>query len=324
MTILGCNEGKNIEQEIVHRDVEATFETQKTDMIGDSLDDPAFWLNSKNKSLSMILGANKQGGVSFYSLEGEELLYQSIGSVNNLDVVKLNIRNLVQDYVFLTNRTTNTLQAYKLNGYFDYMDMDSEYQPSEFSEVYGLCASNINGEIFIVITSKSGNVELVKFNDNLENPITKVWRLKLDFQSEGCVIDPDNNVVYVGEEQKGIWKTEINSPNFNLHYEVDGDLLSADVEGLTIIEYKEKKYLAASSQGDDSFFIISDDKDLIIKLKINYAKHYKVTHTDGIHSVNYKIKKWDNLGALVVQDDNEGRHQNFKVINHSDIFSGIR
>jgi 3-phytase len=129
----------------------------------------------------------------------------------------------------------------------------------------------------------------------------------IDTQAEGCAADHARGVLYVGEEDRGIWRFKASpraSRRGKLIDTVDGNL-TADVEGLTVIG----KHLIASSQGDSSFALYRDDR---FRGRFRVAARGRidgVTGTDGLDTSAA-------LGLLVVHDEDDAgsSSSNYKFV----------
>ena len=51
--------------------INASVETQPVATDGDAADDPAIWLHPSNPERSLVIGTNKQSGLTVYNLRGE-------------------------------------------------------------------------------------------------------------------------------------------------------------------------------------------------------------------------------------------------------------
>jgi 3-phytase len=87
----------------------------------------------------------------------------------------------------------------------------------------------------------------------------KVRSFDVGSQSEGCVADDELGHLYIGEEDRGIWKygAEPTAGRGRTAVGTVGDgHLVADVEGLSIAYGAAGSgYLIASSQGDSTFAV---------------------------------------------------------------------
>ena len=155
-------------------------------------------------------------------------------------------------------------------------------------------------------------------------------------QVEGMVVDDDNGILYLGQEQVGIWATTVARParhmalvdrvrefgvpysrvfddaeeEFRCEYDYSRDpglgssYLTADVEGLTIYDAGHGRgYLLVSSQGLDEFLVY--DRETLEHLG-NFAVGDgvvdSVEESDGMHVANVNLGGRFRQGLLVMQD----------------------
>ncbi|MFJ5265112.1 phytase [Streptomyces sp. NPDC088387] len=156
-------------------------------------------------------------------------------------------------------------------------------------------------------------------------------------QVEGMVVDPANGTLYAGQEDVGIWRlradltgrpvlmdkvrefgvpgtydeeTEECAPGADPGY--GGRRLSADVEGLTIVDERHGDgYLLASGQGDNIFVAYDRERDE----DNEYEASFRITAAsatldgsevcDGAAVLNAPLGKRYPKGLLVVQDGQE-------------------
>ena len=160
---------------------------------------------------------------------------------------------------------------------------------------------------------------------------------------EGMVVDKETGMLYLAQENFGIWKINADpTEKFNERSPVLIDSvksikpdspLSADIEGLTIY-YGDNgtKYLIASSQGDSTFAIydLAQDNSYLGSFAVE-----GVGKTDGLDITNIFLGEQYPAGLLVVQDgvnkvsknslntQNNGigdLNPNFKFVSAKDIF----
>ncbi|PIM67155.1 hydrolase [Streptomyces sp. JV178] len=156
-------------------------------------------------------------------------------------------------------------------------------------------------------------------------------------QVEGMVVDPATGTLYAGQEDIGIWRlradltgrpvlvdkvkeygvpgtydeeTEECVPGTDPGY--GGKRLSADVEGLTLLQEPDGDgYLLASSQGDDTFALydreVSEDNEYEGGFRIGAATPTLdgVQECDGAAILNAPLGRRYPRGLLVVQDGQE-------------------
>lgn len=315
--------------------VTAKNQTDAVAINDDAADDPCIWVNSEDSAQSLIIGTNKKFGLEVYNLTGIRVASYPLGRVNNVDIRYNFLLN--QEKVALvvaTNRTHNSLTALKVNsnGTLDLLS-DSTLK-SNVGEVYGFALGQpVNEEVlYAFIVSKTGQFEQWELYD--ENGVLggKIVRsFSFDGICEGIVADDYTGMVYVNQEDTGIWKIAMD-PTSNISPELivkieDVPNIVADLEGISIYYASETKgYLIASSQGNNSFAVFNreaphaylgsfviDDKEQIDG----------VQETDGLDVLNHNLPGYPH-GIFIAQDGynmEKGQvvNQNFKMVDWADI-----
>jgi 3-phytase len=185
--------------------------------------------------------------------------------------------------------------------------------------------SAATGKFYVFVTSDgSGDIEQWEVFDDGKGRVDgkKVRALKFGGQCEGCVADDEFGIVYLGEEDRGIWKFGAEPNDETPRVLVDstaGGKLKADVEGLTLYKDSDKTgYLIASSQGDDSFIVYTREgkNDFVAKFKIVRGdKTDGAEDSDGIDVVNVDLGPSFPKGLFVAQNgSNDGKKQNFLMV----------
>jgi 3-phytase len=256
-------------------------------------DDPAIWVHPSDPAQSLVIAALKDGGLDVYNLFGQ--VVQSIGPqgvrYNNVDVTygfPLGDRQV--DLAVATDRYGDKLVFFAIdpeNG--ELTDVSDPANPLVFTSAgqasdeettaYGitLYQSAKNGKQYAYVTrrdtSEVGQFELVdNGNDLVGFQLARQITLPepggdLEPQAEGMVADHELGVVYIAQEDVGIWKFDAEPDGDGvgaLIYPVapDGDTLEADAEGLTIYYGANGTgYLLASSQGDNRFSVYTREGD---------------------------------------------------------------
>lgn len=294
-------------------------ETTPVSSTGDAADDPAIWHTPDEDIL--ILGTDKKSGLNVYSMTGDLRQFLAIGRVNNVD--------LAGSLAFATNRTTGTIDVLQL-GRDKKVSMIASY-PLPFSDPYGVCAFLHDGLVHVYAGDKIGRLQYRAFSELgalVDEREEDVW--KFDSQTEGCVISPTRNMLFVGEEEKGIHVFDVNGPNLAHLKLLTHASLNFDIEGLTIYDRDQSELLVVSSQGD-STFVIFEIPTLNYRLKFAVKSSEDgtidgVSDTDGLAASGRNTPGFP-LGLLVVQDGfNTGplENQNFKVIDWRDIDDLLR
>ncbi|MGH2412731.1 MAG: phytase [Microcystaceae cyanobacterium] len=294
-----------------------TIETPEViDEIGDppgDADDPAIWLHPTDPSLSLVLGTRKDAGLGVYDLSGHQLQSILPGKVryNNVDLLYgFKLEGSSVDIAIASDRRNDTLAIFKIDPTTRLLesvaarDLGTIFTPmGEVSNgtttAYGLASyrSPYSGKNYVFVSRReTGEVAQLELLDNgsglviakqvrmLTLPIPEGGELE-DAQVEGMVADRELGYLYVGQENRGIWKFLAEPDGSTTGVLLDpvkpeGTHLEADVEGLTIYYGNDGKgYLLASSQGDSTFALYDRTRSN------NYLGSFSIGAFGGIDSV---------------------------------------
>ena len=317
----------------------ARAETTAVPHDGDAADDPAIWLHPATPELSLILGTDKQGGLHVYNLDGTERGVIARGAKpNNVDVLYgFRIGAARLDLAVMTTRAEHArgIQIFAIDP-----------QSREFNNVtaghtipvlgegedepYGCCTykNARNGKVYVFVTAKSGAVEQYALRATRENRVAaeKVSAFKLKSAVEACVADDELDVVYFGEEKRGIWKMPAEPtvrPRPQLIAKVGENGFREDVEGLAIYSGLDGNgYLIVSSQGNNTFKIYERDgtNRFVATIDPVRGKFGDVQDTDGIAVSSRPLPPLFPKGLFIAQDGrNSPATQNFKLFAWEDI-----
>lgn len=325
-------------QELIRLEVRADVET-KAVLAGieeDAADDPALWINHQRPSESMIIGSNKRGGIATYDLGGKELAYYPVGNINNVDVAYgIWVGDKTIDLVGGSNRSDQSIDLFWVDPETRYLNDVSArpflMDPTLMDDVYGFCfyQSPKDSATYVMINAKNGRFQqyLVQPDENGLIDLKIVRDIKFDSQVEGMVADNHYGVLYIGEENRGVWKmsaepdgseerqlipmTDESNPN-----------IAFDVEGLTLYTQGVEGFLIVSSQGNFSYAVFDrrGDNPYLFSFKIMAGDGIDgVEETDGIQAVSDSLSKTFPQGLFIAQDgfNYQGDSlaaQNFKVV----------
>lgn len=304
----------------------------ETDPVGtgnrDAADDPAIWRNAANPAASLIVATDKQAGLYVYGLDGKRRDYVQAGRVNNVD-----LRDLGDGQVLVAASDRSD----KLNAAIALFRLDTATArltplgkvPVGPGEAYGMCLGIIGGKPYGFVVLKDGAVQQVALSmTGAAGPVTRP--LKLATQSEGCVVDDRTGLLYVAEEDVGIWRVDpmggASSPPV-MFAKVDGRTLFADVEGLAIAaQGRDGGYMVASSQGDSAYSLYRlSDGGYAGRFRVVAGRYGATSETDGIEVALGDFGPAFPGGLMVVQDgDNAPFAQNFKLLAWDDIVRAVK
>ncbi len=356
--------------------IPAVTATKETPAENFDAGDPAIYVHPDNPEESLVITTFENGGLRVYDLEGKEL--QSITPKNvryeNVDIAygveyktQFVGETATLDLAIVSDRANDTLaffsiepetkKLYKWDEGFEFPESIFGVDDGE-ATAYGLATykSTVDDKTYVFVSQAESNkiaqleitptfgladepVVNAKIVRTFEVPVPEGLELE-DAQVEGMVVDRETGVLYVAQEEYGIWKYSAEPDGSNegtIVDTVDGiwgnSPLTADIEGLTIYYGEDGNgYLLASSQGDSTFAIYdrADSNSYLGSFAIEDGKQIDgVEEADGIDVTNVPLGDDYPVGLLVVQDSfNEPatvsedgeieNNTNFKYINLAD------
>ena len=323
------------------------FATLETPSVGtanaDAADDPAIWASASPVMIGgvstpgFVAGTDKKAGLYIYGLDGAILQFLPAGLLNNVDVIEA--RDVRGRPLVMLGASDRTPGRMGLTLYlFDpaATAADNAVRPwgtiaSDLGEPYGFCFGRRDGEIHAILVGKDGQVrQMVISADASGTPAGReVRRFAVGSISEGCAVDEAGDALYIDEELVGAWRYGFDPASGDARTAVggvDGERLTADVEGATILNDGDKRYLIVSSQGDSAFAVWRIDGPEPVWAG-RFAVHAgdrtdAVTGTDGVDALGGPVGSFPE-GLVVVQDDVNDGAQNFKYIDWRDIRTAL-
>jgi 3-phytase len=309
--------------------VTARGETEPVGTVNeDAADDPAIWRNAADPAASLIVATDKKAGLYVYGLDGKPRSFVPAGRLNNVDLIDLGDRGILVVASDRNDIANARLQLYRLD------TIAAKLEPlgsvtGGAGEAYGVCLWNSGAELFAFSVLKHGETHQVRIELGAAPAGSIVRTVRMETQTEGCVVDPRSQKLFVGEEGAGIWRFAAGARapvDGTLIAPVDGTTLIADVEGLALAPIGESGgYLVASSQGDNAFVLFElPSLQPVGRFRVASGQFGSVEETDGIDLSLGSAGASFPGGFLVVQDgDNAPKAQNFKLIAWADILAAI-
>lgn len=296
----------------------------------DAADDPALWVHPTDASRSLIVGTDKNrgvGGLYAYGLDGKIRFSVTDPALNNVDIRQgVELAGYRFDLAGATRRTDSTLSLYAVDSS---AFRRIEGIPVRLDDPYGFCLGRDRnaGKVYAFNVGKNGIVTQFELQaDSLGLLSGKmVKRYRFASQGEGCVADDDRGILWVGEEDRGLWKFRFHDPLDSTGVLVDsvaGGHLQDDVEGIALyVPEKGAGYVIVSSQGDNSFAVY--DRESPHAYRGSFIVHASdtmgigaVEETDGIEVVAAPLGERYPEGAFIAQDGhNRPANQNFKLVD---------
>ena len=310
--------------------VYATMETAQVSSSDDAADDSCIWIHPTDVMESKIIGTNKQQGLVVYDLAGKEVFQYPVGRVNNVDIRDGFV--LEKDTVAIvtaSNRTSNTITVHKVNpkdGSLE--DVAASPLKSQLAEIYGLgmYKSPKTNTIYVFANGKDGNVEQWELFEEAGKVAGKIVRtFAVGNQTEGVAADDFYGKLYIGEEEKALWKYDAEPDGSTVRKAIATTTdtnMKADFEGVTIYDKGEGKgYIILSSQGNNSYAVFDRITNVYIG-SFNIADGAEIDgtyDTDGIDVTSVAFSSYPK-GFFVAQDgaNTQGKdslNQNFKLVD---------
>lgn len=311
--------------------VTALHETDPVETVDDAADDPAIWRNAADPARSLIVGTDKKAGLHVHDLQGRRISFTPSPRLNNVDLREgVNIGGTPGVLVAASDRED------ELNAKMALFRLDTAAGravplgalPVGPGEAYGMCLWRRaeDGALFGFVVQKDGRIDQLAIDASGAQPTARLVRsLKLGTQSEGCVADDRTGILYVSEEDVGIWRFEADpsgSAEAIAISKVDNDRLYADAEGMALAPIgADGGYLVASSQGDNAYVLYRlPDLSYAGRFRIADGVVDGVSETDGIEVMLGDYGPEFPEGLMVAQDgDNAPATQNFKIVDWREV-----
>ena len=188
--------------------VQPTVQTEAASQRGDVIDDPAVWHHPSAPARSLILATDKRAGLDVYNMQGKRVQQLSVGRLNNVDVrYGLNWQGSAHDIAVASLRDDNSLQLFAIDNTGKLHNAGKV--ATAMTDIYGLCMyhSAQNNKHYVFVNDKSGLIQQYRIDTN-----GNAWQgslvrsLQVPSQPEGCVADDNSGLLFVGEEDAGIWR----------------------------------------------------------------------------------------------------------------------
>ena len=324
--LAGCASTQPVMSPLPTALVTAKVETQPVATMEDAADDPAIWRNASSPGQSLIVGTDKRAGIHVYDIQGLQVSFTPSPRLNNVDlrdiggsigvlVAASDRQDLSQAQMALFRLDTATRKLVPL-----------VTLPVGAGEAYGMCLWQRASDkaLFGFVVLKDGRIDQVAIDTSGTTPTGKVVRsMKLGTQSEGCVVDDRTGILYVAEEDVGLWKFDA-APDGPVTAtaiaKADGNEIVMDAEGVALTPSgTDGGYVIVSSQGDNAYAVYKlPEANYVGRFRINDGAIDGVQETDGIELMLGDFGPDFPGGLFVVQDgDNRPATQNFKLIDWS-------
>ena len=317
-------------------------ETAPVETDGDSADDPAIWVDRRDPTRSIVIGTQKQSGLYVYDLQGNVLQFLPDGRMNNVDVRdNFRLGSQTVSLVTASNRTTDGIAIYRVDSATRRLiDVADGIQPTGFLDPYGLCMyrSARTNDTYVFINGDDGDIRQYRLTDDGNGRVraTPVRDIPFGSQTEGCVADDETGVLYVAEEDVGLWRISAEPDGGTTPTSIitvaANDALKDDLEGIGLYDLGGGRgYLVLSSQGNNTYAVFrrEGDNDYVGSFAVlaDAARGIDgISETDGLEVLSANLGGPYSGGIFVAQDGRNiapQENQNFKLVPWSVIAEAL-
>jgi 3-phytase len=322
--------------------VRPRIETQPVRSSGDAADDPAIWADPADPARSLIIGTDKKSGLDLYDMQGKLLQHLPVGKMNNVDLREGFLLGGTRTVlVTASDRTRKGIAIYALDTVNRRLiDIADGAQPTGLSDPYGLCMyrSARSGRYYVFVSDPGGLVRQWQLVPTKAGKVRAkaVRDIRFKSQTEGCVADDDTGILYVAEEDVGLWRTgaepTAKGPLRSLAAVASNPKLKDDMEGFGFYDLGGGRgYLVVSSQGNNSYAVFRREGDQAYLGSFAVVADGPrgidgISETDGLEITSANLGPGFEHGAMIAQDGRNvlpSENQNFKAVSWADIAAAL-
>lgn len=292
----------------------------------DAADDPAIWRNPADPAASLIVATDKKAGLHVYGLGGKSRFFDPSGRLNNVDLVDMGAQGVIVAASDRNDPLAAKLRLYRLDTVAAKLVPLGVVEGGK-GEAYGVCLWTNGAALHAFSVLKDGTIEEYRLELGDTPRAVPVATRKLATQSEGCVADPRDGTLYVGQEDVGVWRFAPGQTQGTLVAPADGKQLVMDTEGLAILpEGTDGGWLVASSQGDNAYALYRlPGMQPAGRFRIVAGPLGATEETDGIALMGGAFGPDYPAGLFVAQDgQNAPAAQNFKLVSWQAILDAVK
>ena len=311
------------------------MQTAPVAQLGDAADDPAIWVHPTAPEQSRILGTNKKQGMLVYDLQGRQTQMLASGRLNNVDLRQdLRFGSERFDLALATQRDEQAMVLFAIDA--QGVLREAARLPTGLGDIYGTCLLRTpEGGLDAFVNDKDGRYEhyqITRSGGQFGAKLARTFRLAS--QPEGCVADDRSGLLFVGEEDRGLWVTSARAdqPATLKMIMPVGEWLHDDVEGMGIYHGAKRSYLVVSSQGNNSYVVFDAAAPFAVRGAFRVGLDAVsgidgASETDGLDVTSANLGGPFARGMLVVHDGYKRMPdgaQNYKAVAWDDIARALQ
>ena len=158
-------------------------------------------LASANADAGWIAAADRQFGLRIYALDGREVSAFGVGSLRDIDAVRVADDEYVLAASNATAQAVNLFRAAIADGVLTVTPMKP--MPLALAEPHGLCMERVGDRLRVYVADGDGRLE--EWHIDADGFGSLVRWFSFPTRTEGCVVDRPARRLFVGEGGVGIW-----------------------------------------------------------------------------------------------------------------------
>lgn len=319
-------------------EVSALRETEPVDA---DPDDPAIWVNPADPLASRVIGTDKDFGLVVFDLQGRIVQKLPDGRLNNVDLRTVTLGGREVTLVAASKREDNTIVFYTVSATGELAHAPKFAFPGAPApigdDIYGIgLYEDAAGVLSVIASFKTGDIVQWVVEGSLDTMSLRFGRQwRIPSQPEGVAADDELGLLYVGEEDGGVWRFDADpaaATSGTLIDRVGSACLPVDdVEGISVYRSGPGTgWVVVSAQGVNRYALYPRRPDAegaqpcIGSFGIVTGATDPVGETDGLDVTSAPLGPDLPAGLMVVQDDrNEGFSRNFKYVSFGDVIRAL-
>ncbi len=297
---------------------------------GDSMDDPAVWVNQVDPTRSLVIANDKGGALESYDLQGSLVQRLAFGSDfwGNVDVKPaVTIGDFSGDLVGAVQNSSASgggsgVRFYTVNPTTRMMSPVTENGAplGSFGEGFCMYQSPTTHKVYGYTITIQGLLRQFELTDSDHDGLlegTPVRSFQVGSEAEGCVADDDTGALYVSQEDVALQRYDAEPTGGSTREAVDtigaGGHLVSDIEGVTLVDQADGGgYVIVSAQNvadpNNSYFSVyrrDAGNDFVNTFRVtNGTSSDDCDRTDGVTAVTADLGPAFPRGMFVCQDNN--------------------
>ncbi len=300
--------------------------------------DVAIWVHPEDPALSLILGADDDGGLQVFALDGSELqALEADGGVVSVDL-RYNFSFGDNDLPLLAAAIADEplIVLYTVNAQTRTLERLTTIETGIPSAAMCMYQSLVTNATFVFAVAEDGAVEQYRVQADASGQIsTELARaFNVGGELESCAADDEFAAVYFAEGEVAVWRYGAEPESGTNRQPVDfvGGNITDEVEGIAVIYGADGAgYVIIANEKNNSFLLYTrSDNAFVGEFRVaGSATVDDVTEPTSMDATNLALGDAYPLGLFVTSDDGNssegGRRENnnYKLVSWGDVAAAL-